>query len=95
MKENFPLRAMCAKGKKKQLFVFEESVDLGEKLVAINAVNGTSHFNGFAAGSGAAEAVHTDLKEEGRGFGSDIENITDDRFSGNFHNSDHTFHKFY
>ena len=82
-------------GEEKQLFVFEECVDLGEKLVAINAVNSASHFNGFAAGSGAAEAVHTDLKEEGSGFGSDVENITDDRFSGNFHNSNHTFRNFY
>ena len=93
--KNFPLRARCAKGKKKQLFVFKEAVDLGEELVAINTVNSASFFNGFAAGSRAAEAVHTDLKEEGSGFGSDIENIADDCLSGDFHNNNHAFHIFY
>jgi hypothetical protein len=54
-------------------------------------VNSASHFNGFAAGSGTAEAVHADLKEEGRGFGSDVKDIADDRFSGNFHDNNQPF----
>lgn len=65
------------RGRKKQLFVFKEAVDFGKKLVAINAVNSASHFNGFAAGSGATEAVHTDFKEELSGVAVKVENIAD------------------
>ena len=90
-KRTFPFVQSARRGRKKQLFVFKEAVDFGKKLVAINAVNSASHFNGFAAGSGATEAVHTDFKEEGRGFGSDVKDIADDRFSGNFHDSNQPF----
>jgi hypothetical protein len=54
-------------------------------------VNCAGICDGLAAGSGATEAVHTDFKEEGRGFGSDVKDIADDRFSGNFHDNNQPF----
>ncbi len=69
------------------LFVcLDERIELCEKLIAIYAVNGTSHFHGLAAGSGAAEAVHTDFKEKGCGLGSDVKDIADDGVSCDLHN---------
>ncbi len=69
------------------LFVcLDERIELCEKLICIDAVNGTSHFHGFTAGSRAAEAVHTDFKEKGSGLGSDVKDIADDGVSCDFHN---------
>lgn len=61
------------------------SVELCNESVAIRAVNDASHFDAFAAGCGAAEAVHTDFKEEFCGFAVCIENIADDGVLCNFH----------
>ena len=67
------------------------SVELCNESVAIRAVNDASHFDAFAAGSGAAEAVHTDLKEEFRGFAVCVEDIADDGIFCNFHDIDQAF----
>ena len=68
----------------KELFR-EICVDLSNELVCVRAVNSASHFDAFAACRRAAEAVHTDLKEEGCNFGSHIENVADDCFFRNLH----------
>ena len=82
--KNFPLRAERAKGKGKQLFVFQECVDLCEKLVAINTVNGASLFNGLTAGRGAAQTMHADGQEHGSSLRSDVQNIADNGILGDF-----------
>ena len=61
------------------------SVELSNERVAIRAVNDASHFDAFAAGSGAAEAVHTDFKEEFRGLTVCVKNIADDGVFCDFH----------
>ena len=59
-------------------------VDESQQLFAINTVYHASFFYGFAAGSGATQAVHADGKENGRGLGSQIQNIANNGFFGNF-----------
>ena len=66
-------------------------VDLLDQLVSIGAVNVASVCDGLAAGSGAAQAVHTDLKEEGSGIGSLVQNVADDRILGYDHGSQFPF----
>ncbi len=78
-----PLRG--GRGKKKRSVVFDESVELCEKLFNIDAVNGASHLYGLAAGSRATKAMHTDLKEKRCGLGSDVKDIADNRFSGDLY----------
>ena len=60
-------------------------VDLFDQLVSVGAVNLAGILDGLAAGSGAAKAMHTDLKEEGSGIGSLIQNVADDRIFGYDH----------
>ena len=61
------------------------SIELCNELVNVGAVNDASFFETFHAGSGAAEAVHTDLEEIDCSGGVKIKNIANDAFSGNFH----------
>jgi hypothetical protein len=63
----------------------KECVKLFNQLVRIGAVNRASVLNGFAAGVGATEAVHSDLKEELSGLDVGIKDIADDGFFRNFH----------
>ena len=58
----------------------EVFVKLTNELVSIGAVDLACISDGFASGARAAEAVHTDLKEELCTTGIDIEKIADDRF---------------
>jgi hypothetical protein len=48
-------------------------------------VNVASVCDGLAARCGATQAVHTDLKEEGSGIGSFVQNVADDRILGYDH----------
>ena len=66
-------------------------VELSNERVAIRAVNDASHFDAFAAGSGAAEAVHTDFKEEFCCFAVCVEDIADNGIFCNFHDIDQAF----
>ena len=63
----------------------EVCVELCNERVCVCTVNEASHFDAFAAGSGAAEAVHTDFKEEFRGFAVCVKNIADDGVLCDFH----------
>ncbi len=60
-------------------------VELSNERICISAVNEASHFDAFAAGSGTAEAVHTDFEEEFRGLTVRVENIADDGVFCDFH----------
>ena len=61
-----------------------EGVQMLEEFIHVHAVNHAGFLNGLAAGRGAAQAVHADRKEEGRGLGRDIQNVTDDGVFFNF-----------
>jgi hypothetical protein len=67
------------------LFVSEVSVELCNEIVNVGAVNDASFFEAFHTGSGAAEAVHTDLEEVDCRCGVKIKNIANDAFSSDFH----------
>ena len=70
-----------------QLLGLKILVDLLYKLVGIGSVNGASVSDGLTAGSGTAEAVHTDLKEKACRFYIEIENITNNGFLRYLHNT--------
>ena len=63
----------------------EEFVDGGDESVGIGSVDCASFLDGFAAGSGASEAVHSDGKEELSGVGVLIKQIADDGVFVNCH----------
>lgn len=63
-------------------------VELGNERIAVCSVNDASHFDGFAAGSGATEAVHTDFKEKFRSLTVCVKDIADDGVFCDFHFSD-------
>jgi hypothetical protein len=67
------------------VFLFQKCIDLCDQLVGIGAVNEASVCNGLTAGGGAAQAVHTDLKEEDGGIGSGVKNVADNRILGYLH----------
>jgi hypothetical protein len=58
-------------------------VDLGHQLVGVGAVDHAGLSDGLAAGSGAAQAVHTDLEEVLGGLDIVIQDITDQSVFGN------------
>ena len=60
-------------------------VYLFDKSVRVCSVNRASVLNGFAAGCGTAQTMHTDCKEKLRGFRLVIENFTNDGLFGNDH----------
>ena len=66
-------------------------VDLLDQLVSVGAVNVAGVRDGLAARCGAAKAVHADLKEEGGGIGSFVQNVADDRILGYDHGSQFPF----
>ena len=66
-------------------------VDLLDQLVGIGAVNVAIVCDGLAARCGAAKAMHTDLKEEGSGIGSLVQNVADDGIFGYDHGSQFPF----
>ncbi len=55
----------------------EMSVQSVNKLFCVGSVNHARLRDSFASRSGAAEAVHTDIKEERRSFAVLIEDIAD------------------
>ena len=63
-------------------------VDEGQQLFTVNTVNHASFFYGFTAGSGTTQAMHADGKENGRGLGSQIENIANNGIFGNFNHDE-------
>ena len=63
---------------------FQEIVQLGEERLAVHTVNHAGFLNGLAPGRGAAQAVHTDGKEQRRSLRGYIQNIADDGFFFNF-----------
>ena len=67
------------------VFGSEVRVELGNERISVCTVNKASHFDAFAAGSGAAEAMHADFKEEYCSFAVCVKNIADDGVFGNFH----------
>ena len=69
------------------LFVAEECVELGNERIGIRTVNGARRRDAFTAGSRAAEAVHPDRKEELRGVGCEVENVADNGFFRDLHES--------
>ena len=68
-----------------ELFISEMCVKLCNEIVNVSAVNDASFFEAFHTGSGAAEAVHTDLEEIDCSGGVKIKNIANDAFSCDFH----------
>lgn len=76
---------MTARSFHKLVLGCKKSVDLGNKLVAVSAVNLASSFDALTSGVGAAEAVHAYFKKELRCINIIIENIADDRILSNFH----------
>ena len=67
------------------LFRCQKSVDLLDQRVCIGSVNRTSILNGFAAGCGAAQAMHANGKKELRGLGIKIQNVANDGLFGYYH----------
>ena len=53
-------------------------VDLLDQRISIGSVNGASVLNRLTSGCGASQAMHSDCKEELRGLGIKIKNVTDD-----------------
>ena len=47
-----------------------------EEFIHVHAVNHAGFLNGLAAGRGAAQAVHADGQENGRGLGSHVQDVT-------------------
>lgn len=69
-------------------------VELLDEHININAVNHAGLLDGFAAGSGAAETMHTHFKEVGGRCAVNIKNITDNGIFCNFgHVKIHPFNK--
>ena len=60
------------------LVSLQEVVQLGQERLAVHAVNHAGFLNGLTTGRGAAQAVHTDGKEQGSGLRSDVQNVTND-----------------
>ena len=60
-------------------------VQLLQQLIAVHTVDLTGLGNGLAAGSGAAQAVHTDLHKIGSGGLIHIQNIANDGLTGHLH----------
>ena len=62
----------------------QELVQLSQEGLAVHAVDHAGLFNGLAPGRGAAQAVHTDGKEQRRSLRGYIQNIADNGFFFNF-----------
>ena len=73
-----------------KLFGGEILVYLSYELVSIGSVNHASRLYRLTSCGGAAETVHTDLKEELCGIGIEIENVANDRILG-YNHSAHPF----
>ena len=63
-------------------------VHQGKQLVHIDAVDHAGLLHGLAAGRGAAQAVHPDGQEDGRGLGRNVKNVTNDGVFGNVYHGD-------
>ena len=66
----------------------QEMIQLGQKTVAVNAMHHAGFLNSFAPGRGAAQAVHSNRKKQGRALGCDVQNVADDGFLFNFNSHD-------
>ena len=60
-------------------------VDLLDQRVSIGSVNGACVLNRLSSGCRASQAVHSDRKEELRGLGIKIKNISDNGLLRNLH----------
>ena len=63
-------------------------VQLSQERLALDAVDHAGLLDGFTPGRGAAQAVHADGEEQGRGLGRDIQHITDNGGLFNFNSHD-------
>lgn len=63
-------------------------VQLGQKTVAVNAMHHAGFLNGLAPGRGAAQAVHSNRKKQGRTLRCNVQNVADDGFLFNFSSHD-------
>ena len=62
----------------------DEVVYLCEEGVGIHAVDHAGLLNGLAAAGRAAQAMHTDSLEQGRGLRREVEHVADDGIFFNF-----------
>ena len=60
-------------------------VDLSQQVVHFHAVDHAGLLHRLTPGGGAAQAVHADVHEQGRGLGGDGQNITNDGVLCNGH----------
>jgi hypothetical protein len=67
---------------------FQEVIQLSQERLALDAVYHAGFLYGLTPGRGAAQAMHTDGKEQGSSLRGNIQNITDDGifFNLNSHN---------
>ena len=62
----------------------DEAVDLRQERVGVNAMHHAGFFDGLAAGRRAAQAMHADGLEQGRGLRREVEHVADDGIFFNF-----------